>query len=471
LQQKIPSATNQEEAKMKIAAVELLVAGLALGTSCDLAIAADTGRTGSRTTAKDPGVRSGSDAGGPVTGLGKGERALFDAGQVAFQEADGVGDGLGPRFNLDSCGGCHAQPSLGGTSPAVNPQVAIAKEFGARNKVPAFVTRDGPIVEARFKKASDGSSDGNVHSLFVISGRVDGTGDASSCTAVQENFDAERARGNISLRIPTPLFGAGLVEAIADRTILANLETDRAVKSSLGISGRVNRNPNTGIISRFGWKAQNASLLLFSGEAYNVESGISNELFQSERDGNSSCVYTSVPNDSSEIGTDGAAAVNDIELFTFFAKFLAAPTPSRKSPGGSVSIERGRELFDNVGCSSCHTPSMPTPSYNGSSALQQQSVRLYSDLALHNMGPGLADDISQGDAAGDEFRTAPLWGLGQRLFFLHDGRTDDLAEAIDAHRSAANSNYPASEANQVVGIYRGLSESRKQDLLNFLRSL
>jgi CxxC motif-containing protein (DUF1111 family) len=98
-------------------------------------------------------------------------------------------------------------------------------------------------------------------------------------------------------------------------------------------------------------------------------------------------------------------------------------------------------------------------------------VNLFSDLALHNMGPRLADGVSQGAAAGDEFRTAPLWGVGQRIFFLHDGRTNDLEEAIEAHASNGNSQFGASEANRVIGNFNNLSERSKQDLLNFLRSL
>ena len=104
-------------------------------------------------------------------------------------------------------------------------------------------------------------------------------------------------------------------------------------------------------------------------------------------------------------------------------------------------------------------------------ALNNQSVNLYSDLLLHNMGPGLADDIVQGQADGDEFRTALLWGLGQRIFFLHDGRTTDLQEAILAHKSFGNLRYRSSEANGVVDRFRSLSEGQKQDMLNFLRSL
>jgi len=104
-------------------------------------------------------------------------------------------------------------------------------------------------------------------------------------------------------------------------------------------------------------------------------------------------------------------------------------------------------------------------------ALSYQSVNLYSDLLLHAMGPGLADNIFQGGAQGDEFRSAPLWGLGQCIFLLHDGRTTDLLQAIRAHMSAGDSTFGPSEANAVTDNFNKLSEKKKQDLLNFLRSL
>ena len=104
-------------------------------------------------------------------------------------------------------------------------------------------------------------------------------------------------------------------------------------------------------------------------------------------------------------------------------------------------------------------------------ALSNQTIHPYSDFAIHKMGPRLADQVSQGAAGGDEFRTAPLWGLGQRLFFLHDGRTSDLMQAIAAHSSAASSQFPASEANAVIANFNALSTSDKQAILNFLRSL
>jgi CxxC motif-containing protein (DUF1111 family) len=136
----------------------------------------------------------------------------------------------------------------------------------------------------------------------------------------------------------------------------------------------------------------------------------------------------------------------------------------------TLTIVQGRKLFGDVGCAMCHTPTLRTGK-SSVAALQGKDANLYSDLALHNMGPGLADEVSQGNATGDEFRTAPLWGLGKRIFFLHDGRTKDLIEAIQGHASSGNGRYVPSEANQVVGQYNQLNEIEKQHLLNFLRSL
>jgi CxxC motif-containing protein (DUF1111 family) len=163
-------------------------------------------------------------------------------------------------------------------------------------------------------------------------------------------------------------------------------------------------------------------------------------------------------------------AVQAIEKFAVFQRFLAAPTPSANAPGGSDSIGRGKGTFSDVGCALCHTPSMRTGN-STVAALRFKTANLYSDLVVHDMGPGLADGVAQGQATGKEFRTAPLWGLGQRLFFLHDGRTGDLLEAINAHSSGSSQRGDASEANEVVKTFNNLSERQKQDVLNFLRSL
>jgi len=151
-------------------------------------------------------------------------------------------------------------------------------------------------------------------------------------------------------------------------------------------------------------------------------------------------------------------------------RFLAPPARSPDTPGGFVSIERGRKLFTDTGCALCHTPTLNTGN-SAVAALRNQPANLFSDLLVHDMGPGLADGITQGQAGPREFRTAPLWGLGQRLFFLHDGRTSDLREAIRAHRSGSVLTFNASEGNAVVRNFNALQDGQKQDLLNFLRSL
>jgi len=447
-----------------------------LGTLLTLVMAA--GQAPGQFISKDPGVRGGpAGAGGMIDGLSDTQKAVFGAGAEDFAEEDSLASGLGPRFNLDSCAGCHAQPTVGGTSPRVNPQVAIATFNGAKNVVPSFIKADGPVREARFKYNADGSRDGGVHGLFVISGRKDDDGtDAGGCTIKQDDFESQIARHNVIFRVPTPVFGLGLIEAIPDSAIVANQRATAPQRAGLGIQGRPNftlpspnpnRNGNDGTVARFGWKAQNKSALLFSGEAYNVEQGITNELFPQERDETASCQFASVPNDTTNMdGVTAADVLNGIQKFAFFMKFLA---PSAPAPP-TASTTRGRQLFVSTGCALCHTPTLKTgPSEI--SGLNRQNVNLYSDLMLHGMGPGLADDILQGGARGEEFRTSPLWGLGQRIFFLHDGRTSDLKEAILAHRGPASQRFPASEANQVINRFDGLGESQKQDLLNFLRSL
>jgi CxxC motif-containing protein (DUF1111 family) len=455
-----------------------LAAPLALASAVAAAFLFQTetsSQTFSSFNARDPGMRFGPDgAGSPINGLSANELAFFQKGKIDFEEAEQADEGLGPTMNLDGCGGCHSQPATGGTSPAVNPQVAFANKDGATNRIPSFIRADGPVREARFVKNPDGTADGGVHALFTIAGRADTPG----CVLPQEDFEKQVAAKNVIFRIPTPVFGAGLIEQIPDSAILANQAANSSQKSTLGIrgrpnfvlafntiSGQTNNNGNDGTIARFGWKAQNKSLLLFSGEAYNVEMGITNELFQTERDETPSCQYATVPNSAQNFdATDALTGTTAIQNFANFQRFLAPPTPSSDSPGGAFSIGRGKSVFANIGCALCHTPTMKTGN-SAVAALRYQDVNLFSDLLVHDMGVGLADGVSQGQAGPREFRSAPLWGLGKRIFFLHDGRTSDLEVAIQAHRSTG------SEANNVVSNFNNLRESSKQDVLNFLRSL
>jgi CxxC motif-containing protein (DUF1111 family) len=392
----------------------------------------------------DPGPRTGRpQSGPPLRNLSPAEMQAWNDSRRPFDEVSDVQQGLGPRFNLDSCGGCHAHPTPGGTSPAVNPQIAVAVKNGAANQVPPFLHSDGPIRVVRFRQAPGGGPDGGVHDLFVISGRTDAP---AACSIAQPDFSNQQ---NLAFRIPTPTYGLGLIEGITDSTLRANAAANAAAKASLGIRPRLNTNPNDGTVTRFGWKAQNKSLLLFSGEASNVEMGVTNELFPQEREEDPNCASSPTPDNRS-----------DIAAFATFMRFLAPPQPSPSTD----SIANGRVVFDDIGCAQCHTPSLQTGNA-ASPALRNQVVNLYSDLALHRMGQALNDGITQGAAQGQDWRTAPLWGLGDRLFLLHDGRTKDLVQAIQLHDS------PGSESHAVVVNYQGLTADQKQDLLNFLRSL
>jgi CxxC motif-containing protein (DUF1111 family) len=435
-------------------------------------------------------VRGGAPgAGTPLKGLTADETAFFQDGQARFADVEvvqnGPNIGLGPRFNSNQCLSCHAQPAPGGTSPAQNPLIPVATLDGAKNAIPWFIIKNGPVREARFKM-SNGAADGEVHDFFVITGRADAPG----CNISQPDFlpagnpaSGQGGNPNIIFRIPTPLFGAGLIEAIPDSAILANMNANVSTKSAMGIhghpnailSGNVNRSANDGTITRFGWKAQNKSLLMFAGEAYNVEMGISNQLFPQERDETPSCIYNATPNDTTNFNTKPApgtnpntAVISDIEAFANFMRMLAPPAAAPPTP----DTENGLRAFTTVGCAHCHTPSFTTGSMVAtgsatvpSAALSNQTVNLFSDLLAHHMGEGLADGITQGSAGPDEFRTAPLWGVGQRIFFLHDGRTTDLVDAIHQHRSRG------SEANKVIDQFDKLSTAEEQSIIDFLRSL
>jgi CxxC motif-containing protein (DUF1111 family) len=385
----------------------------------------------------------------PIRGVTAAELQAFTQGLNKFTEVEDVANGLGPRFNLDSCAGCHAQPSVGGSSPRNNPQVPVANKFGAANQIPPFIQPNGPVMAVRFRQNADGSPDGGVHNLFTITGRSDAS---PACQIAQPDFSNT---ANLSFRIPTPLFGLGLIEAITDATLKANLAATAAQRQALNIGGQFNTSGNDGTITRFGWKAQNKSALMFAGEAYNVEIGVTNDLFPQEREETAACASGLGEPEDHAVLTTGTPS--DIDLFTLFMRYLAPPPPPPPASTGSA-------LFASAGCNMCHTPQLTTGN-SESAALAQQPVNLYSDLALHHMGQTLNDGITQGVAQGDQFRTAPLWGLGGRIFLLHDGRTTDLMQAIQLHSS------PGSEANAVIANFQALTAPQQQAILNFLRSL
>jgi CxxC motif-containing protein (DUF1111 family) len=425
-------------------------------------------------------------------------------------------NGLGARHNADQCFACHAQPTLGGSGGFLVPnpqQVALRQQppqspenpqfnmiphrFGKQNLVPAFEQQLGPIREVRFIYKVDPTTgnfltdpsgnrilDGGVHQLWIVKG-IQGDPTVSGCAITQPTFAKQVQQGNVAFRIPLQMLGLGLIESIQDREILGRQAlAQQNGAGTLGIVGHPNRSGNDGTITRFGWKAQNKSITMFAGEAYNVEMGITNELFPTATEEDPACQGNDKPEPNDVTRTDNNDAANqsfhnplhilaDWMQFQLLMRFTDAPQPAAYA---SQSAQRGAAVFNQTGCALCHTPQMMTAPVMNSPVLQNRPVNLFSDLLVHHMGANLADGVTQGQAGPDEFRSTPLWGVGQRLFFLHDGRTSDLLQAIQAHQSdagvgAGGISYPPSEANPVINSFNMLSTSDQQAILDFLRSL
>ena len=361
----------------------------------------------------------------PLPGLTHQEELDFMAGLADFMEVETVEDGLGPVFNGKSCAECHAMPSVGGSEP----NVGVARE-----------TRIGRLFNGVFDPL-DGSVSGSVNrGGGLLQQRAI---NLPGCQLKAEVVPPEATL--ISLRLSTPLFGAGLMEAIPEATILRNASRN---------GGRPNYvfNPDTGRteLGRFGWKAQVATLHQFAGDAYLNEMGITNPSFPHENlpQGQpipSGCDTVPDPED------DGSG----VTAFTNFMRFLA-PAPRRPV---TDQEKRGEQVFSEIGCASCHVPTMTT-GRNSVAALSRKPVNLFSDLLLHDVGTG--DGIEQGQATGSDFRTAPLWGLSRRDRFMHDGRSNTIEEAILRH---------GGEAQNAVTGFGGLSPSEHDALLAFLGSL
>jgi Di-haem oxidoreductase, putative peroxidase len=427
-------------------------------------------------------------------------------------------NGLGARHNADQCFVCHAQPTLGGSGGFLVPnpqQVAqgqkplqpenplfrlVPTRFGKQNITPAFEQQFGPIREVRFihKVDSNGNvifdstgqpvPDGGVHQLWIVKG-IQGDTTITGCAITQPDFATQFTNGNLSFRIPLQMTGLGLIDSIQDREILGHHDSTAAQRTALGISGHPNRSGNDGTITRFGWKAQNKSITMFAAEAYNVEMGITNELFPTATEEDPNCNGSQKPEPNDATRTDTSEEINqafanplhilaDWMQFQLMMRFTDAPQPV--SPL-SASAANGQNLFNQIGCNLCHTSQMQTAPVMLSAVLQNRPANLFSDLLVHHMGVALADGVTQGAAGPDEFRTTPLWGLGPRIFFLHDGRTTDLLQAILAHQDGAPNPNPMincgtitcfpSEANAVISNFKALKNTDQQSVLDFLRSL
>jgi len=365
----------------------------------------------------------------PLAGLSGDLNAIFVQGDENFGRAFTVEEGLGPIFNNLSCEGCHPGDGRG------TPQEGFFR-----------FSKDGDLIPEQGGPQHQDKSIPGVRREEVPAG-------------------ADR-----SFRLPPPVFGVGLIEAIPVETILAN--EDPQDLDGDGISGRANRVmppdfvPETQVgggpglqLGRFSRKAQVSSLVEQVAAAYHGDIGITSD-------------FIPVENPHPQAGSVGLGdQVPDPEIpaatvlqTVMYVRLLAPPAQGERTP----QVAQGEQLFAQVKCAACHVPSMKTGPH-WIPQLSQQEAQIYSDLLIHDMGPELADNRPDGDATGSEWRTPPLWGtrlveefLGGKAFYLHDGRATTLDQAIRLH---------GGEAEAARNVYAALSTAEQQALLAFLRSL
>lgn len=364
--------------------------------------------------------------GDAIGGLGAAELARFTAGQDAFEEVEGVADGLGPVFNEASCATCHTGPT-GGTNLRLE-------------------TRFGRTVNGVFDPLANlGGSLIQDHGIGAVH---TGNGDFTF------NAEVVPSEANVTAsRITTPLFGLGLVDAVPDAELLEIARLEAALAPRTAGTPSMTTDITTGAtrVGRFGWKAQNPTLFQFAGDAYLNEMGVTSPQFPNENCPQGDCaalVYNPVPT----LNNDGA----DVTLFADFMSMLSPP------PRGDITrqVTQGNVVFIAIGCASCHTTTLVTGS-SPIAALSRKAFHPYSDFLLHDMG-GLGDGIVQGNATGALMRTAPLWGVRGRALLLHDGRATSIEAAVLAHDG---------QGRRARDRYAGLNAGNRQALVAFLNSL
>jgi CxxC motif-containing protein (DUF1111 family) len=381
--------------------------------------------------------------GGLLAGVTADQKAAWIAGLQQFKVVDGPADGLGPIFNNQSCVACHSQPVVAG---AITPGGASA------------------VLETRFGNLTNGVFNPLTNESGTLLRQM------ALAPFAQETVPSDA--NVVASRKTTPLFGLGLIEAIPDAAIEANVHhppVDGVTGRPAILTDSVTQLVGGNVVGRFGWKCQESTLLAFAADAELNELGVTNRLFTTDiaPDGNQKILTEAEPDGLTPTTLqdlpenpalpESPANKDDNALFTDFMQ-LNAPPPALPL---TAQAQRGKALFTFVNCVACHKPSMQTGPSNVSVSLAFQNVPLYSDLLLHHMGV-LADGIAQAAAQPDEMRTAPLWGLRARSPFLHDGRASTILQAILLHDG---------EARIIRDRFAALSEGQKNDIIAFLESI
>ena len=359
--------------------------------------------------AKRPRSGYADKLGGAVPGLSPAQLAQFKRGKAKFSRLFTPQTGLGPLFNDNSCRVCHGEGASGGHS-----ERTVTLAGAMLNGGPSLLEHvGGPMIQDR-----------------AVTGH-----------AIER---VPREATSLSHRISPPVWGLGLVEAIPEQALLAQMAPNDE-KFALGVRGIANW--ENGEIGRFGMKAQKSTMKAFTEQAFSWELGISTPGKLEDPLPNAPPAKPKTPDISEDELLDVA----------FYQRYLGAP------PRGPITreVEVGERVFKGIGCIHCHTPTHTTGP-NDIGIVEGLEVAAYSDFLLHVMDEDLADQMVQGASTGQMWRTSPLWGLRLRKKYLHDGRATDLDEAIQLH---------GGEATKVVQQYSAVSDRERLALRAFLNSL
>jgi CxxC motif-containing protein (DUF1111 family) len=427
---------------------------------------------GGATTVNDAGVNAFSL---PARNLDPADKDRFFIGNSLFNNnwvtppsATTARDGLGPLFNARSCSACHFKDGRGQPPAAGQDLVSMlfrlslpgAGAHGGPNPDPVYgdqlsgsailgVKAEGRAVLSYFEAAS-GYPDGEKYSLLVPSYRVEDWAYGTPSSSLM-----------ISPRVAPAMIGMGLLESIPEADILSRVDADDKDKD--GISGRANYvhdvRSGTARLGRFGWKANQPSVEQQVAGAFVGDIGITSSLFTGENHMGAEKL-DSLPN-------GGSPELEDPDLADVVSYSRVLAVPARRN-WQDAEVQRGSTLFDQAGCASCHIREQHTASTAEPAALASQTIHPYTDLLLHDMGDSLSDGRPDFLAAGNEWRTPPLWGIG--LFkavnghtrYLHDGRARSLEEAVLWH---------AGEASASRKRYREMPSQDRKALIAFLNSL
>ena len=411
------------------------------------------------------------------------------------------------RFNGDQCSVCHQQPAIGGSggfpgSQSARPAVKFRKpenpmfdliphRKGGQNYVPSFITQYGPIREVRFQKNPDGTADGGVHALFTVVGRTDiGSPGCTAAALPPTDFESEYKKGNLSFRIPLQTFGLGLIEAIQDSTILSSAAATASLRVPLGIGGIPNRSGNDGTIARFGWKAQNKSLAIFAGEAYNVEMGVTNDCFRIAGTKLRPAIRESTNPMTSRGRTPTTCEINTSRIRCTWSRtgwnlrfscgnwLRRNPFRSRQRDREAATVRHRCRSNPGIGCFLCHTPTMMTGPRHETGGARKSTGASVLGPADPSYGQRTWRTTSRRDwrkATCSARRPCGGWDSECSSFTTAEPTTCSRplppTHPQVMAKPAATAGYRPSEATAVVHKFNALSREPQQAILDFLRSL